>query len=77
MEERDRRQKSKEERLTFLKEADEVGIEEACEKYGIPRSTYYYWKKKLEGGGEEALSGTSGGENRLRSSSDTSSPSSQ
>ena len=66
MEERDRRQKSKEERLTFLKEADEVGIEEACEKYGIPRSTYYYWKKKLEGGGEEALSGTSGGENRGR-----------
>lgn len=64
MEEKDRGQRSQEEKLTFLKVADEHGITEACQRFGIPRASYYYWKKKLEQAGEEALAGRSGGTNR-------------
>jgi len=53
MEERGKRQRSKEERLMFLKVAEEHGITEACQRLGIPRTTCYYWKTKLEQGGEE------------------------
>lgn len=64
MEEKDKRQRSKEEKLMFLKAAEEHGITEACQRFGIPHTTYYYWKKKLEEGGDEALAGRSGGLNR-------------
>ena len=64
MEEKGKRQRSQEERLMFLKVAEERGITEACQRFGIPRTTYYSWKTKLEQGGEEALQGRSGGANR-------------
>jgi len=64
MEEKGKRQRSQEERLMFLKVAEEHGITEACQRFGIPCTTYYYWKTKLEQGGEEALQGRSGGANR-------------
>jgi len=38
MEEKDKRQRSKEEKLIFLKAAEEHGITEACQRFGIPHT---------------------------------------
>jgi transposase InsO family protein len=66
MEGKGKSQRSKEEKLMFLKAAEEHGRTEACQRFGIAHTTYYYWKKKLEEGGEEALAGRSGGTNRAQ-----------
>lgn len=59
-----KKQKSKAERLQFLKVAEQNGITETCKELGVSRSCYYYWKRKLKAGGEEALEGRSGGRNK-------------
>lgn len=64
MEEKGKKQRSKEERIIILKAADEHGITETCKRFGISRGTYQTWKKRLEQYGEEALSLRSGGANR-------------
>lgn len=64
MEESGKEQKSKEERLRFLKLAREKGITETCQQLGVARSTYYYWERKLEKEGEAGLGGRSGGKNK-------------
>jgi len=64
MGEKGKRQRSQEERLMFLKVAEEHGTTEACQRFGIPRTTYYYWKTKLardRGVEEEGSIGGEGG----------------
>ena len=43
------------EKVSFLKEAETLGVVETFRKHGIYATTYYDWKKKYDQGGEEAL----------------------
>jgi putative transposase len=46
---------SKEEKLSILKEATEMGIKGVLDKYGLYPATYYYWKRKFDQMGSVGL----------------------
>jgi len=44
-----------EQKLEILMISEEIGIVEACRKYGVSTGTFYSWKKKFEHQGEAGL----------------------
>ena len=42
-------------KLEILTSSEEIGIVEACRKYGVSTGTFYSWKKKHERQGEAGL----------------------
>lgn len=44
-----------EKKLEILASSEEIGIVEACRKYGVSTGTFYNWRKKFEHKGEEGL----------------------
>jgi putative transposase len=46
---------SLEKKLEILSVSDEIGVVEACRKYGLSTGTFYNWKKKFELKGEAGL----------------------
>jgi len=43
------------EKLTILSSSDEIGVVDACRKYGVSTATFYSWKKKFDHHGEAGL----------------------
>ena len=39
---------SLEQKLEILSSSEEIGIVEACRKFGVSTGTFYSWKKKFE-----------------------------
>lgn len=46
---------SLDQKLEILSSSEEIGIVEACRKYGVSTGTLYSWKKKHESQGEAGL----------------------
>ncbi len=43
------------EKLEILSSSEEIGVVEACRKYGVSTGTFYNWKKKFDHQGESGL----------------------
>ncbi len=43
------------EKLEILSDSEELGVVEACRKYGVSTGTFYNWKKKYDAHGETGL----------------------
>ncbi|MBI2190769.1 MAG: helix-turn-helix domain-containing protein, partial [Planctomycetes bacterium] len=54
-----RRVHSQQERLLILKEGEEFGVMETCQRHGIHFTTWYEWRRKYQKEGEAGL-GTKG-----------------
>jgi putative transposase len=46
---------SLEQKLEILSYSDEIGVVDACLKYGVSTGTFYSWKKKFEHKGKAGL----------------------
>jgi putative transposase len=46
---------TKGEKLSIIEEAQEKGVKQTLQKYGILPGTYYYWKRKILNYGESGL----------------------
>ncbi|WP_369292773.1 transposase, partial [Saccharophagus degradans] len=46
---------SLEQKLEILSSSEEIGIVEACRKFGVSTGNFYSWKKKFEHQGEYGL----------------------
>ena len=46
---------SLDQKLEILSSSEEIGIVEACRKYGVSTGTFYSWKKKYDHQGESGL----------------------
>lgn len=44
-----------EKKLEILASGEEIGVVEACRKYGVSTGTFYSWRKKFEHRGEAGL----------------------
>ena len=42
-------------KLEILSSSEDIGMLEACRKYGVSTGTFYSWKKKFESQGEAGL----------------------
>jgi putative transposase len=43
------------EKLKILSSSEEIGVVEACRKYGVSTGTFYSWRKKFDHKGEAGL----------------------
>lgn len=55
---------SQEEKEQIVREGEERGIKEVCNRYGIHISTFYVWRRKLRSRGQKNLPLKSGGHNK-------------
>lgn len=46
---------SLDQKVEILSSSEEIGVVEACRKYGVSTGTFYNWKKKYEHKGEAGL----------------------
>lgn len=52
---REKRTWTVEEKLSILKESEEIGVTQTCRKHGIYASLLYNWKEKFDQNGFEGL----------------------